>query len=256
MSAAAPVRVVLAATDPVEERQRRAVADAAAEIAALHGAELRFLYAVPPVRFPAAGTEGLAQREALRYAGPRLDELVERARGYGVEAAWSAREAKVEQAIRAEAEERSADLVVVSPPRRWFPGRWLRKLRRSVGVPILCIPRSWSHARDLRSETRILVPAFRRERALRSVGAALRIFSPSSAARAGRAGQVRIDADVVLPGEEDPVEAVERQARDVGSDVIALDGHPRTSSRLLGGWPRRSFLGRLVLRVSRPLLIS
>jgi hypothetical protein len=301
VSEAAPIRVVLAATDPVEERQRRVVCDAAAEVAALHGAEVHFLYAVPPVRFPAAGTEGLAQREALRYAGPRLDDLVERARGYGVDAAWSAREAAVDEAIRVEAGERGAGLVVVSPPRRWLPGRWLRELRRSVGVPVLCIPRSWNHARDLRAETRILVPVFRRERALRSVGSALRIFSPSSAARAGRGGQVRlvrpdeagpapgdvdapaapsvaealdasaregeltrlagdlrevgIEADAALPREDDPVEAVGRQACDVGSDVIALEAPARKPSRLLA-WPRRSFLGRLALRVSRPLLLS
>lgn len=292
------IRGVLAATDPMDPERSRAVCDAAIEVAGLHGAELAFLYAVPPVHLAGAGTEGMAQREALRRAAPRLDAFVARADQDGVRAYWSAFAGKPRDAIRAGMEESRADLVVVAPPHRWHPGRWLRKLRHGVDAPVLCVPPSWRRGLGL-AGARILVPTFRRREGLRAVSAALRVFSPSRPSRDGtasrvtllapdRAGpepgrdapaapsvrkaldsnereerlahlagdlrQLGIDADAARGHGGDPVDAVKRGARDAEADVIALDARPRRRSRI---WQRlrRGFLGHLLGRISRPLLV-
>lgn len=274
--ASSPIGVVVAAADPFDAARSHAVCDAAAEVTALHGAELRLLYAVPPVHFPSAGTEGMAQREVLAQASPRLDALTERARRHGIEAAWSARVAKLEDALRVQALEAGADLVVVAPPRRWFPGRWLRRLRERVGAPVLCVPRSASQGLGLAAHGRILVPTLRRVAALRSVAAALRVLSPARTEGDGSrvllldphdtspdwreprlASDLRalgVDTDAAPARGEDPVEAVASRARAAGAELVALGGRGGQGS-WIRRWLRRSFLGRLVRRLSRPILV-
>lgn len=292
---AGAIRVVMAATDPIDSERSRAVCDAAIELAGLHGAELCFLYAVPSVHLAGAGTEGMAQREALRCAAPGLDAFVARADQAGLRARWSAFAGKPEDAIQAGAEESDADLVVVAPPHRWHPGRWLRKLRRSVDAPVLCVPPSWRRGLGL-AGARILVPTFRRRGGLRAVSTALRVFAPSGGGRGSRvtllapgrnrpepgrdapaapsvrkaldtnereerlahlAGDLRqlgIDADAARGHGGDPVDAVRRGARDAEAEVIAIDPRPQRRSGIVERL-RRGFLGHLLGRISRPLLV-
>jgi nucleotide-binding universal stress UspA family protein len=68
----------------------------------------------------------------------------------------------------------------------------------------------------------------------------------------GQGRRIGIQAETDAGHEGDPVEAVKRGASDAGVEVIALGSRARLRWRLSN---MCSFLGRLLGRISRPLLV-
>lgn len=267
-----PLRHVLAVVEPPSDGGTPA--EAATRLAKNHGAELTLLFPLTPVtRVLPAGTEGMAQQEELAQAEPRLEALVEAARGRGVRTRGLVREADREEGVSALLEAGlDADLLVVPAVRSsaWdvFAGRLLERLARRQEPPVLAV-----HAGDpLRfgGSLKIVVPVWEPQDALATATRAGSLLREGDAAPSFVFVRVRGD------GEGDPssdlaalatglrergfeasvrvesgatADALAEVAREEVAGLVAID--PEARQRI---WPLRGALGRLAPRLSLPVL--
>lgn len=174
-------------------------ATAATRLARNHGARLTLVYPLSPVSpvLP-AGTEGMAQREELAQAEPRVAAWVEAARAEGVRARGLVRAADREESVATVLEEgEEADLIVVPAVRSgaWnvFAGRLLERLARRLEPPVLAV-----HADDpLRFGTslKIVVPVWDGQSALDTATRAASLLAEESQTPSLVLVRVRPDGD-------------------------------------------------------------